>query len=348
MEQTFLYVEDYIEFIAGWRTRAGKRLALFDNIPSPIKLARYDVNILSSLGMQTALESRAYTDKQAELAIKIIQKYKKQLSNLELPVIIPELFDNFRLGIRNVNRSYSVYLAGDVIHVKFPFDTKLIAFIKDQAKISHGKIKWNNDFKVWEFAITEYNINIVTNFNTEHTVEISDEVIVLYQKILECEQVPYRIELVKQGNGYTITNAEKSLISFLEKRIGPNCWTDLIKLCDYSEVCGFTISNEVQAELASCVSDLHRLLIANRKYTVAVEEFKDVLAYARLTNRLPLYYYDPLASMPADSDDVVYLNSTQKLDSNIEIKLLVTTSNIMVGSRKQMWAQNAEKFIEMI
>jgi len=349
MEQTFLYVEDYIEFISGWRTRAGKRLTLFANIPSPLKLARYDVNILSSLGMQTALENRPYTDKQSELAIKIVQKYKKQLSSLDHPVIIPEQFDKFRLGVRQVDRTYSVYLSGGSIHLKFPFNANLISFLKEHARSSQGKIKWNSNLKVWELGITEYNINLVNNFSPDLNVHVSDEIVALYKKILETEKTPYAIELIKQDGKYTITNAQESLINFLEKRIGPDCWTDLIKLCDYSEVCGYTISAEVEEELISqCTDRLHQLLIPSRKYTVAVEELDDIIAYARLTDRLPIYYYDPAGSTLGDNKDVVYLNGNRALAGDTEIKLLVTTSNIMIGGRKQAWAQHSEKMIEII
>jgi len=76
------YAEDIIEFIAGYREISGKLLQPWERIPSPLSLARYDVQILDSLALQTVDNSRAYTQKQSELALKIIHKYRKQLNKL--------------------------------------------------------------------------------------------------------------------------------------------------------------------------------------------------------------------------------------------------------------------------
>ena len=48
MKPTFDYVEDYMEFIGGWRDASGKLRGLFDTVPSPISLARYDVKVVES------------------------------------------------------------------------------------------------------------------------------------------------------------------------------------------------------------------------------------------------------------------------------------------------------------
>ena len=354
MEQTFLYVEDYIEFIAGWRTRGGKLLGLFQNQPSPLSLARYDVQILSSMGEQTALSQKPYTDKQAALAVKIVTKYRKQLGNLPDPVYIPEVLDNFRLGIRQVDRSRKIYIEDDKIIVRFPFDGVLIEQLRDLAKLSQGECKWNPVQKIWFGALTEFNVNYIVALGRAQQFEISDEVLALQQQIQAVEQTDYRIELIKDRLGcYTITNAEQSLIDYLEQQLGSDCWTNLVGLCDYAQVCGYTISTEVEQELADKIKPKYYRetvnFIKNRKFGIAKEEFEHVLEYARLTNRLPVYYYDSTSVDRKDTEEIVYLNiGSRDPELMNKIKLLVTHSSLLIGSRRQSWAQNAEKIIELL
>ena len=119
MTATFPYVEDYIEVIAGHRDINGTALTLFNYQSSPISLARYDVNIVDSLSQQTILSNKPYTDKQSELAIKIVTKYRRQLAAMAQPIYLPEDITSFkfRLGIRLVDRTKQIYLAGDEIAV---------------------------------------------------------------------------------------------------------------------------------------------------------------------------------------------------------------------------------------
>ena len=354
MEQTFLYVEDYIEFISGWRTRGGKLLGLFQNQQSPLSLARYDVQILSSMGEQTALSQKPYTDKQAALAVKIVTKYRKQLGNLENPVYLPEVLDNFRLGIRQVDRSRRIYINNDSVIVRFPFDGSLIEQLRELAKHSQGECKWNPKEKVWQGALTEFNVNYIVALGKSHQFEIADEVSELQQQIQAVEQTDYRIELVKdQFGSYTITNAESSLTEYLEQKLGVNCWTNLVGLCDYSQVCGYTISKEVEQELADKIkSERYREtinLITNRKFGVTRQELEGVLDYAKLVGRLPVYLYDPTALNQLDTEEIVYLNvASRDLNLKDKIKLLVTHSSLLIGNRRQSWVQGAEKVIELL
>ena len=351
MNQPFTHVEDYIEFIAGWRDSHGRLLQLFQNLPSPLSLARYDVGILNSLGMQTALDNRPYTDKQAELAKKIVFKYQRQLASLATPVIVPEKLDKFRLGIRQVDRTKSASVQDGAIWLRFPYDTELIRNVKDFSRTSQGFLHWDSSDKVWKMAVTEYNINLVMTFFKNSGFTIADNIQDLFDEILQAEKILYKIELAKDGDKYKITNAESSLTEFLEQRLGNNCWCDLIKLCDYADVCGYSIADELVVELNNAVqTTVIGQLICNRKFGVATEEIKDVVEYAKLTNRLPLHYYssDPAIYTNKATDEIIFLGGPTRLPADYKINLLVTDSSYMIGSRKQQWLQNAEKIIELI
>jgi len=350
MNQPFTYVEDYIEFIAGWRERNGRLLQLFQNLPSPLSLARYDVAILNSLGVQTALENRAYTDKQAELAKKIVFKYRRQLANLSDPIIVPDRLDNFRLGVREVDRTKSASVHDGVIWLRFPYDADLIRNVKEFSQKSQGFLHWDRQDKVWKMALTEYNVGLVMTVFKDKGFDVDPRIEDIFNKILECEKTSYRIELVKDQDRYKITNAETSLIEYLEQELGSDCWTGLIKLCDLAEICGYTISQEVEKELKTAVKKTVIFqLIRHRKFGIATEEFDDLVEYAKLVNRLPMHYYTGVVEISTKStDEIVYMGSTTRVPLNQRIKLLATTTSLLIGSRKQSWLQNAEKIVELI
>ena len=350
MNQPFTHVEDYIEFIAGWRERNGRLLQLFQNLPSPLSLARYDVAILNSLGVQTALENRAYTDKQAELAKKIVFKYRRQLANLSDPIIVPDRLDNFRLGVREVDRTKSASVHDGVIWLRFPYDADLIRNVKEFSQKSQGFLHWDKQDKVWKMALTEYNVGLVMTVFKDKGFDVDSRIEDIFNKILECEKTSYRIELVKDQDRYKITNAETSLIEYLEQELGSDCWTNLIKLCDLAEICGYTISQEVEKELKTAVKKTVIFqLIRHRKFGIATEEFDDLVEYAKLVNRLPMHYYTGVVEISTKStDEIVYMGSTTRVSLNQRIRLLATTTSLLIGSRKQSWLQNAEKIVELI
>ena len=97
---SFPFVEDYIEVIAGVKDLTGKNKALFDDTSSPLSLARYDVSMLDSLAQQTSAMNVAYTDKQAELAISLVLKYERQLAKHNIKVEPIKDSPKFRSPIR--------------------------------------------------------------------------------------------------------------------------------------------------------------------------------------------------------------------------------------------------------
>lgn len=346
MNATFEYVEDYIEFIAGLRSVAGKPLGLFDQVPSPISLARYDVNIVHSLAEQTQ-QQRAYTDKQAALAVKIVDKYRKQLSKLSQPVYVSEKLDNFKLGVREVDRSRRAMVVDGRIHLRFPFDTKMIDNIKDFARTSQGSCTWDNSARAWSIAITEYNINWVYVTASQHQFEIDPQIVQWFSLICESENTNFAIELVKTSTGYEITNAPESLNTFVVDRLGPQAWTNIRGLVDLAPVAGYSVSAEVidAAELTDTEKDLFLNRVIKIKSTNQEQLIQDVLMpYAKQVNRLPIRIYSP--GVPKKStDEFFYLNGSTKIDHNQAIPLLFSTNGIMIGNKKQAWLQNAEKII---
>ena len=343
MNPTFTYVEDYIEFIGGHRNIAGKHLGLFETTTSPISLARYDVQIVESFCNQVLFDCKPYTDKQSELAIKIVSKYRKQLLQLSTPVVLPESLNQFRLGIRTIDRTKSVTIEDGQFVVKFPYDTKLIDLVKKQLKEGQGSTQFDADKKVWRLAQTESMLNWIMAVAPMNEFAISNEVTELYNAMVAVEQQSYAIELQVRDGRLTVSNAEDSLIDYINEHLGGFDIDNLLTLADNSEVLGYTIDPDICTALESVYGPLWKL-ISNRYATFKKSEItmEYLIGYAKLVNRLPVYVYE--TGIPkADTADIVYLTRSKSLD--IKPKLLVSMSSLMIGSKKESWRNNAEKIM---
>ena len=343
MNPTFTYVEDYIEFIGGHRNITGKHLGLFETTTSPISLARYDVQIVESFCNQVLFDCKPYTDKQSELAVKIVSKYRKQLLQLSTPVVLPESLNQFRLGIRTIDRTKSVTIEDGQFVVKFPYDTKLIDLVKKQLKEGQGSVLFDKDKKVWRLAQTESMLNWIMAVAPMNEFSISNEVTALYDAMVAVEQQPYTIELQVRDGRLTVSNAEDSLIDYINEHLGGFDIDNLLTLVDNSEVLGYTIDPDIRAGFESVYGPLWKL-ISNRYSTFKKSEItmEYLIGYAKLVNRLPVYVYE--TGIPkADTADIVYLTRSKSLD--IKPKLLVSMSSLMIGSKKESWRNNAEKIM---
>lgn len=341
----FDYIEDYIEFIGGNRDINNQKLGLFDTVKSPISLARYDVNIVNSLAAQTAEKNIGYTDKQAELALKIVQKYKRQLSQLNPAVYLPKNLGKFRLTIRTVDRSKRAFIRDNCVVLKFPYDTVLIEMVKRQSKDGEGSGVFNYDNKEWIFAITESTINWICSISDKHQIEIDRAITDLYIKILECEQQSFAIELVETASGYDIINAAESLRQYIQTNLGGFGPDNLLQLIDNASVLGYTIPNKILLDFYS--KNKHKLTVRQqlcvsknkRTFKKNKLDFEEFIEYARKTNRLPVYVY--ATGLPKLSTNEVKYLKHESLTT--KIKCLVSESRLLVGTRKQAWLKQAEK-----
>lgn len=343
MTPTFKYVEEYVEFIAGLRDSSGRALGLFDVVPHTVSLARYDVAVVNSLAEQTGTMNRGYTDKQAELAVKIVTKYRRQLAQLTPSVYLPEILDQFKYALRTVDRTKSIQLRSNYIVMKFPFDTATIDAAKKQGKEGKGAAQFNYDTKEWYLALTESNLNWAVTVGKMKEFEIDNDVLNLYKQLLQVETKNYKIELIESTDGFAITNAPDSLVAYINEQVGGFGTSNFLKLADYSEILGYTLSLDLETKLFSIYGEMSRLILGRTQIKkIKKLSFDEIMSYARLVNRLPVYVYD--TDMPkSNTEEIRYINKERSL--NIRAKLLVSTSSLMIGGRKESWRQNAEKVI---
>lgn len=370
----FPYVEDYLEVINGDRDPvSGKLLGLFNTTPPIINLARYDVNIIDSMSQNTQ-SGHALTDRQAEIACKIILKYRKQLAAHSIDVT-PIDSPVFRIPLRTIDRRKLMTMVDNEIRLKFPFVTELINQIRDMAKDSQGHWRWNNASKEWCLGLSETNLVAALGIGRMHQFEIDPELLLLEQKILDLEAIPYEIKLVKQGDQVSITNMPGSMGNYIESSLGGLHTDNLVTLIDNSSILGYSVDRVLEYTVTKDHPPrvFNFMLGKEHRFAPGTEDstlFTDIIYYAELTNRWPIYVYEPDMSdrlykgfvEKYFTPDQVYKSTNTKKQPEVEgkrviffnkyaanwdlgIPLLLSSAGMMHGGEKTMLLQRAKKVV---
>lgn len=352
------YIEEFIEFISGDREANGNKKAntlWAGSEPSPINLARYDVDIVSSLSQQS-LRGIGYTDRQLELAKKIVIKYRRQLANLPEPILVPDDFP-VSLPIRVVDRTFSAKIVDDQIHIKFPYNAELVTALKKYAETASGSVRYIRDEKIWKLSLNEFSVNWVVALAPSYNIILDPEISRLHELILGVESRPFAIELVSTDQGFDIPGAATSLREMIDNKLGGFGTENLLALVDNSAILGYTVSEQVQEQLRARLgqeydaadAELLEQLIMNRRPTInlVTQGLDIVVKYARLVNRLPIYSYEgqavDITEIKQTLPEIQTLNARSY--GNIKPRLLLTTTVFMIGRRRAGWLQSAEKII---
>lgn len=338
-------LESYVEFIAGYIDIHGRRNGGFFLTPTPaISLARYDTNVVESLATQTLQDNRAYTDKQANLVTTLVRKYTRQLSKLGIEV--PETLPPYRLGIREMDRSKSVTIEGDKICMRFPFDPKLIESIREQRKEATGSFEFDREARVWRLGMTEQNLCWAVFFAEQAGFDQSDQVRELYEKVQEVESQDYTIRLQATDSGFEIANASDQLISYINENLGGFGADNLFALVDNAGSLGYSVDPALTEVIAAMHGDKMTLMASGRIVPLEAADgytLDDIVEYAKLAGRMPAYVYDTQTLPSHRREDLIYLKRSVNIDT--PPKLLITTTTMMIGSRKNHWFNTAEKVI---
>jgi len=192
---TLRYVEDYLEFLYGTMDKEGNGTSLskfsMHNNNNKIKLATYDKSPVASMGAfcakaRTENYESCLTDRQIELARKIITKYRRQF--LLVGIVLPEsdLDIKLRHPVRKIDRSK--YLEHDVankqLNLKFPYDPKKISSLHDYVNASSGKAEWINSDRRWQFDLTEGNIVKILDLFQNEDLKIDESLTSIVTDVL--------------------------------------------------------------------------------------------------------------------------------------------------------------------
>jgi hypothetical protein len=369
--KTFPTVEDYLEVLAGKRDLVTGTMKLSGwmgyEFKPIVSLARYDVNFLNSVTDHT-LGGNALTDKQAELAVKMVLKYTRQL-NVKSISTEPLVYPKYRHTLRVIDRSKAIWMDQEYLYLRFPYNTEMIQQLRDLLNTRQGSAKFDKDTKTWKIAISEYNVNFLYTWATGHEFSISQDVQSVMAEILEIESNPYKIELVCDSEGIRITNAPVSMIEYLRNQGITFVPEDLVRLVDLSSVLGYTVDLDVLKAVELLIGSDLVVFAQRREYELNgnAQQIERLVRYATITNRLPVIIFD---TTPANSlstyqeilgKDQVTVLGNKKLESLDEITtpvvfsqravnfdrmpLIVSHVGLIAGGEKSMMIQNSEKIV---
>ena len=368
----FTYVEEYLEIITGQRDIVTKRpnLNWIFNMTPIINLARYDVKVLESMTTHV-VSGRALTEKQGELALKIVLKYQRQLAQKGVDVS-PVENPQWRIPLRKMDYSRALYLHDDILIVKFPYSTDLIENIRDFAKLSKGKCVFNKETKVWEAGYTEYNLSWLHTWASSNNFSISNDLNLVMEKIIECEKIPYSIELYLDGDKLNIRNATQSLLDYISTSAGGFDLDNLLRLTDMSSVLGYTIDPDLATAISKEYGARFYNLLSNKQIKInpdtfmASDDFESIIDYADIVQRWPIIIYEPDLSgrmlnkikairsevwqnkqqkNPTIDQKFKYIHTTVPIRNMNSIPLIISSAGLMFGGDKQLMLQRTEKVV---
>jgi hypothetical protein len=373
MMQKFPHVEDYLEIINGNRDSVtGKLFSIFERIDPIVSLARYDVKVINSMATASAI-GNALTDKQAELACKLVLKYQRQLANLGIDVS-PVENPKYRIPLRTIDRRRLALIQNDKIVLQFSFEPKIVDAVRNMSKASFGSWKFfNEENKQWRIALTEPNLMAVLAIARKYEFEIDSKIFQLEKKVLSTDPLPIELDIVDEE--LTIRNAPNSLADYVKNKAGDITLDNLVKIIDLAGVCHFGVTKQVEDLFVEKFNSLrlYNLLKGNHiKYSPDADKevFDALFVLANITNRLPIYVYEPdLSDRLRDKFVLSYFNeedvlfaprNNEPIDTTgkkvvyftkyrshwlQDIPLLVTSAGMMHGAEKTLLLQRAEKVV---
>lgn len=368
----FTYVEEYLEVITGYRDAVtGKPTTIWKIQLAPIiNLARYDVKVLESMTSHVT-GGGALTERQGELALKIVLKYQRQLAQKGVDVSAVTS-PQWRMPLRKMDYSRLLSLHNDTLIVKFPYNAELIENIRDFTKVSRGKCVFNKEAKVWEAGYTEYNLSWLHTWATTNNFDIAHDVNSAMQKILVTEKVLYAIELYLDGDRLNIRNAAQSLLDYINENIGGFDLSNLIRLVDASSIFGYTIDPDLASAISKEYGARFYNLLSNKQIKInpdtfmASDDFKSIIDYADVVQRWPIIIYEPDLSgrmlnkikalrsevwqnkqqkNPTIDQKFKYIHTTVPIRNMNSIPLIISSAGLMFGGDKQLMLQRTEKVV---
>jgi len=376
--KTFSTVEDYLEVLAGKRELDGSVLSsnmLFMNwhdFKPIISLARYDVNFLDSV-TDTTLAGNPLTDRQADLAVKILKKYQRQLAQKGIDTT-PLSSPRYRHALRLIDRSRRCYIDGENLVVRFPYDSAMIQQLRDLLQNRQGSAVFDKNRKEWIIAPSEYNVNFIVAWAQANGFDIDPALHKLMDQILIEEKREYLIQLRKASHDrLEITHAEQSLLDYIHSQSLELTMEHAFRLVDLAPLLGYSVHPALIQELEGTVGSDVMVFAINRFYELSGDysQLNRVLRYARLVNRLPVVVFDSSAKntfqvyqeilgMDTESGlmdlgnrsiddwssvqaDVIFASRVPKASGTIP--LLISHSGMLIGGEKQLMLQNSEKII---
>lgn len=373
--QKFSTVEDYIEIIAGYRDPATGNLNnnWFLGFQPIISLARYDTDVLDSMSSSTT-GKLALTERQGELACKLILKYQRQLAAKHVDVS-PVENPVWRVPLRKMDYSRRLYLQDEKMYFRFPYDQKLIEQIRDNKSKGQGVCEFDYDNKVWRLGLTEYNLNWAYSWAKQNGFSVEPEIEALFQKLLEVEKQDYAIELVCTDH-LDIVNCPASLREYINEHLGGFGLDNLMTLVNAAASLGITLHEDLEQALIQEYGARFVSIAKHRELRISPESpdaglaFDAMLDYADRVGAFPVVVYEPdlsekmlnrirskystesvlvLGNSRLDSvpSGVKFIHTAKPIRSLENIPIVISGAGMVFGGDKQSMLQCARKIVYM-
>ncbi len=186
-----------------------------------LKVSSYDKPILNSFVAQTTAGS-GLTEKQSQLAIKLIKRYSKNLGNF-LGKNITTFLDNpkFRYPIRKPKTSKTVEVVdhkfwGKAIRLEIPFNQEIINAVR-QNKVNLGFSNWDSEDKCWMFSLEEKNLKFLSNIIEAYNILPDDELKNYFNQVkVIVNSIEKYIPMVSMENNRPILKNVSSVVPKLQ------------------------------------------------------------------------------------------------------------------------------------
>lgn len=160
-------------------------------IASRLQMNPFDSKLIYSFQDQI-FRGNGFTEKQANLAIKILRRQKVKLDQIA-GKDIGQYLDNptFRLSRRTVNsnkrlsvQNNSIY--GKVIKSEFPFNEELVQQIREN-RSKFFFAQWDKEDKAWIFSLDEKSLKFWVNASAKYEFSVDEELENYFAQIKEIE-----------------------------------------------------------------------------------------------------------------------------------------------------------------
>lgn len=250
---------------------------------NPFQMNKFDLNILTSFGNQLYLQ-KSLTEKQADLAIKILKKQIHKFNSIYGQDILPFLENpQFKFQTRVLNQEKSCRIVKKspnekIIVMKFPFSNEIIKKIRENRQgLNH--CVWDADEKHWELGFDERSLKFLSEIYEKFQFTLDDELADYIKNIKECiyeieKYVPVitfensKIQLKNIPNFVPDFTQNTVLQTVIEgRKLGINTWDDTIdEILKAQGDCDFFykfISNDPGKPLTCFAYDYEKTSILN-------------------------------------------------------------------------------------
>ena len=264
------YNKQFPYFVEDWMLWLSCRVDRFGNIidfpfyaTPPVKVANYDVKFIENTGY-TLSQGIGFTNSQAQLAIRIVTKHRKQIKKqLNIDVGYLQINAEFKLPIRKVQNNFEIILGSDNHYlIRFPYQPQMVDRMHYLSAYSSGDFSWNNSERLWYVARTEKNLRLLYSFLDEfkrHPWKVDDRIQqdldVAHQVLNNRHEYIPNVDLV--DGKYTVNNSNEyidgALQDFNFDQTAPNI---CLRLEKYGLVPGKNLTNHIQDKYSSIANAL--------------------------------------------------------------------------------------------